>query len=109
MTSNNNLELLHTDRIGTGLYYKADAQHPHSKYIVVYPEFNGMQTEPEELPFQVGQINKVGVNGVTNEIMLMALLHRIEQIVDGGDRTHKFMELRKHLRRAGEVIKKGKK
>lgn len=109
MTTNNNLELLHTDRIGTGLYYKADAQYPHSKYIVVYPPFNGKQTEPEELPFQVGQINRVGVNGVTNEIMLMALIHRIEAIVDGGDRSLKFLELRKHLRRAGDVIRKGKK
>lgn len=109
MTTYKNLQHVRTDSAGIGLFYNPDAKYPNSKYVVVYPEFNGILTPPEELPFQSGQMAKVGINGVTNDLLIHALIHRLEQCMAGGDKTARIRELHKHLRRAGNLFEKREK
>lgn len=65
---------LYTDPLGNTLYIDELGS-----YVVDYPT-NGSETfEKEELPFQVGDTAN-GVNGVTNELLIKAVTHRLERL-----------------------------
>lgn len=66
-------ELIYSDPLGNELYLDED------KYVVQYPENGTGYHDREELPFQVGNVND-GVNGVSNELLLKAVTHRLERL-----------------------------
>lgn len=66
-------ELLYLDPLGNELYLDED------HYVVQYPTNGTDYHEREELPFQVGGIDE-GVNGVSNELLLKAVTHRLERL-----------------------------
>ena len=78
MGTSNKAEVLYRDSLGTTLLFVKNAKFPHTQYQAVYPERAGIQHQPEELPFQIGALDTDGINGCTNELLISALIHRIE-------------------------------
>lgn len=81
-------QVIFTDPLGTKLYWNKDVDYPEAQYTSVYPveeseEENGDVDVDligeEDLPFQNGSPTEYGVNGVTNELLIYAVKHRIEQ------------------------------
>lgn len=67
-------KLLYTDPLGNNLYIDELGS-----YVVDYPNDSSETFEKEELPFQVGDTAN-GVNGVTNELLIEAVTHRLERL-----------------------------
>lgn len=65
--------VIYTDPLGNSLVLEDGT------YIINYPENVDGMIESEELPFQVGDLSH-GVNGVTNELMIAAVTHRLERL-----------------------------
>lgn len=80
MVEKNKPAVIYRDSLDTALLFAQDVKFPNTQYQVVYPERSGMQHPPEELPFQVGTLADDGVNGCTNELLIAAVKHRIEQM-----------------------------
>lgn len=72
-----------TDPIGVKLIVESDPETKQTTYSALYPKPIVLENDEEEigtevLPFQVGPPSINGVNGVTNELLLFAVKHRIE-------------------------------
>lgn len=65
---------IYIDPLGNRLVYDDGV------YVVEYPPIgDSEESEVEELPFQVGD-SKNGVNGVSNELLVRAVIHRLERL-----------------------------
>lgn len=65
---------IYTDQLGNQLLLEDDGA-----YVVVYPSKGDGVHEVEELPFHSGDLRD-GVNGVSNELLLVAVIHRLKRL-----------------------------
>ena len=68
-----------TDQNGVDVLYVPKAELPNSRYQFHYPETKHGKTIAEDFPIQMGDPDKVGVNGGEAGALLMVLIHDLSK------------------------------
>lgn len=77
----------------------------HHRYLVFWPEARGRRIASKEIEFQDGPIKEHGVNGLTQEVLLAIVQHRLECFQAGEYACAENEKALAHVRAALEALK----